>query len=61
MVKQFFKTHSEINLPKNVDIRNLPKTPLKMITRKPIIPTQNELKDNSRSHSAKLRVAEKQV
>lgn len=61
MVKQFFKTHSEINLPKNVDIRNLPKTPLKLITRKPIIPSELELKDNSRSHSAKLRVAEKQV
>jgi len=61
MVKQFFKTNSEINLPRNVDIRNLPKTPLKMITRKPIIPSELELKDNSRSHSAKLRVAEKQV
>lgn len=61
MVKQFFKTNSEINLPKNVDIRNLPKTPLKMITRKPIIPSETEIKDNSRSHSAKLRVAEKQV
>jgi 16S rRNA (cytosine1402-N4)-methyltransferase len=61
MVKQFFKTNSEINLPRNVDIRNLPKTPLKMITRKPIIPSELELKDNSRSHSAKLRVAEKQI
>ncbi len=61
MVKQFFKTNSEINLPRNVDIRNLPKPPLKMITRKPIVPTKIELEDNSRSHSAKLRVAEKQV
>lgn len=31
----------------------------KLITRKPIISTENELKDNNRAHSAKLRVIEK--
>lgn len=32
---------------------------LKVVTRKPIIPSQEELEDNSRARSAKLRVAEK--
>lgn len=32
---------------------------VKLITRKPILPTKRELEENSRSHSAKLRVIEK--
>ncbi|MBH0165977.1 16S rRNA (cytosine(1402)-N(4))-methyltransferase RsmH [Fictibacillus sp. 7GRE50] len=36
------------------------KPELKLITRKPIVPTENELEENRRSRSAKLRVAEKQ-
>lgn len=36
------------------------KPELKLITRKPILPTDNELEENRRSRSAKLRVAEKQ-
>ncbi len=32
---------------------------LTQISKKPILPTQNELNENKRSHSAKLRVAEK--
>ncbi|MGI6778151.1 MAG: 16S rRNA (cytosine(1402)-N(4))-methyltransferase RsmH [Acetivibrionales bacterium] len=35
------------------------KCEIRVITRKPILPTQEELKQNSRSRSAKLRVAEK--
>jgi 16S rRNA (cytosine1402-N4)-methyltransferase len=34
-------------------------TPLRIITKKPIIPGDQELKQNSRSRSAKLRIAEK--
>ncbi|KMK77111.1 16S rRNA (cytosine(1402)-N(4))-methyltransferase RsmH [Alkalihalobacillus pseudalcaliphilus] len=34
--------------------------PLKLITRKPIIPSEGELAENNRSRSAKLRIAEKQ-
>ncbi len=33
--------------------------PLKVITRKAIVPAEDEIEDNSRSRSAKLRVAEK--
>ncbi len=36
-------------------------TPFKQITRKPIVPTTEELESNTRSRSAKLRVAEKKV
>lgn len=41
------------------DLFGVPKSPLKVITRKPVIPTQDELEANNRSRSAKLRVAEK--
>lgn len=36
------------------------KPELKLITRKPIVPTEDELEENRRSRSAKLRIAEKQ-
>src|SRR5690606_6761891 len=36
IVKHFMKTNSEINLPKNVDIRNVPKPPLNLVSRKGI-------------------------
>jgi 16S rRNA (cytosine1402-N4)-methyltransferase len=32
---------------------------LRVITRKPVLPSANEQKENPRSRSAKLRVAEK--
>ncbi len=35
------------------------KPKVKVITKKPILPTEEELNNNSRSHSAKLRVCEK--
>ena len=31
----------------------------KLITKKPILPSEEELKENNRSHSAKLRILEK--
>jgi len=53
------KEHSSVNIPKNVIIFDEMLAPLKLITRKPILPTKEELTDNSRSRSAKLRIAEK--
>lgn len=35
------------------------KPQVKLISKKPILPSENELQENKRSHSAKLRVAEK--
>ena len=51
IIKHFFKDNSNANLI------NPPK--LKIITKKPILASKNEQKDNRRSKSAKLRIAEK--
>jgi 16S rRNA (cytosine1402-N4)-methyltransferase len=58
-VKNFFKNGSfdeneEANLYGTVR-----KNDLKVITKKPIVPSQEEIKNNPRSRSAKLRIAEK--
>ena len=62
LVKTMFKEQATLpDLPKGLPI--LPeeqKTVLKLVNRKPILPTDDELEENHRAHSAKLRVAEKQ-
>ena len=61
IVKQIFKKNSEINPL----VKGLPVIPdeyqpiLKLINKKPIIPTEVEIKENTRSKSAKLRIAER--
>jgi len=59
--KVIFKKASETpDLPKGLPI--IPeeyKPDLKLITRKPIVPSEEELEHNNRARSAKLRVAEK--
>ncbi len=59
--KVIFKKGSETpDLPKGLPI--IPdeyKPELKLITRKPIVPSEEELEHNNRARSAKLRVAEK--
>ena len=46
--------------PKGLPVCVCGKTPLvKIISRKPILPDEEELENNPRSRSAKLRVAEK--
>lgn len=60
IVKKTFKKYSEIDIPRGMpSIPDGLKPTLKLITRKPIVATTEELADNNRSHSAKLRVAEK--
>ena len=61
MVKDFFRHHSREWLDKAewpAPQRN-PDYDLKLITAKPVVPTQEEQRANPRSRSAKLRVAEK--
>lgn len=60
IVKQMFKEFSEVDVPRGLPVipDNLKPT-LKLITRKPILPNDDELEGNHRSHSAKLRVVEK--
>ncbi len=61
IVKNIFKTHQNpCTCPPDFPICVCNKKPKgKMITRKPIIATQQELDNNSRSKSAKLRIFEK--
>ncbi len=61
IVKKIFKENSEIDeivkgMP-NIPLEYLPK--VKLVTKKPILPSTKELEENSRSHSAKLRVIER--
>ncbi|AGC69149.1 ribosomal RNA small subunit methyltransferase H [Thermoclostridium stercorarium subsp. stercorarium DSM 8532] len=61
IVKQFFRNKSGLckcppDFPKCVCN---PVKQLKIITRKPIVPSEEELKRNHRARSAKLRIAEK--
>lgn len=61
IVKYFFKRESTDCLcPKEIPFCQCKhKASLKIITKKPIIPTEEEVEINPRSRSAKLRVAEK--
>ena len=61
IVKKIFKKYSEpdevvkgmINIPDEY------KPKIKIINKKPILPSEKELNENSRSHSAKLRIIER--
>lgn len=61
IVKQLFKKQSEVDEL----VKGLPVIPdeykprLELINKKPILPTEKELSENSRSRSAKLRIVER--
>lgn len=61
IVKNSFKQFSTVkDLPQGLPIVPQEFQPeLKVITRKPILPTEEEIAENNRSRSAKLRIAEK--
>ena len=62
IVKTMFKQQSTVEQgPKNLPILpgQLESANFKLITRKPILPTDEEMQENSRSQSAKLRVIER--
>ncbi len=59
IVKHFFKTESSSSLPKNLPVMIDENIKLKLITKKPHYPTAEEMEVNSRSKSAKMRVAER--
>jgi 16S rRNA (cytosine1402-N4)-methyltransferase len=61
IVKNIFKEYSEVDdvfkgLP-NIPLEYQPK--LKIINKKPIVASDEELEENTRSHSAKLRIGER--
>jgi 16S rRNA (cytosine1402-N4)-methyltransferase len=57
-VKNFFKT-GNIEGKLHKDFYGNPLTPFKLITKKAIVPTEQEIEKNPRARSAKLRIAEK--
>lgn len=60
LVKTYFKNETfDIVEDENPFSREIKKSTLKIITKKPVTATQEELKQNTRSRSAKMRVAEK--
>jgi 16S rRNA (cytosine1402-N4)-methyltransferase len=59
LVKNFFRRGSFDETEENPYIMNEKKNELKVITKKPIEPSEEEMKLNPRARSAKLRVAEK--
>lgn len=61
IVKKIFKKYSEVNevfkgMP---DIPDEYKPKIKLINKKPILPSEKEINENSRSKSAKLRIIER--
>ena len=61
IVKKIFKKYSEVDeILKGVkDIPKEYQPKIKIINKKPILPSEKELSENSRSHSAKLRIIER--
>lgn len=59
LVKNFFKNGTVEETEENPYMMTEKVNELKVITKKPTIPTEKEIKKNPRSRSAKLRVAEK--
>ena len=63
IVKRIFKQYSEVDEM----VKGLPNIPdqykpiIKLVNKKPIVASEEELKENSRSQSAKLRVIEKVI
>ncbi|NTW49889.1 MAG: 16S rRNA (cytosine(1402)-N(4))-methyltransferase RsmH [Chlorobiales bacterium] len=61
VVKTFFKENSEDDWgPKGVPLTEpLRRATMKLVTKKPLLPSEEETADNTRARSAKMRVAEK--
>lgn len=59
LVKQVFKRESRDCICDDLICSCLHEKTLKILTKKPILPTDEEIKNNSRSRSAKARLAEK--
>ena len=59
LVKNFFRRGSFDEPEENPFINTITVNELNVVTKKPIVPSDKEMKQNPRSRSAKLRVAEK--
>jgi 16S rRNA (cytosine1402-N4)-methyltransferase len=61
IVKHFMKTHSTMHQLKGLPVQLNHIPPFKLITNKPICPSEKEIIMNPRSASSKLRVSEKTI
>lgn len=59
VVKNFFRFGNKEGIRHTDEFGRTPDPKLRMVTKKPILPGKEELKENPRSRSAKLRIAEK--
>ncbi len=59
MVKNFMRTGDVSKVQAETDIYGHSDVPFKVITRKVIVPSEDEVEKNPRARSAKLRIAEK--
>ena len=59
LVKNFFRQGTFEEAPDNPFVQQARQSELAVITKKPVLPADEETKRNPRSRSAKLRVAEK--
>lgn len=57
--KSIFKEKSTLDIPEGLPIVIKEEAPFELISRKPILPSDEELNNNNRSHSAKMRILRK--
>lgn len=57
--KSIFKEKSTLDIPEGLPIVIKEEAPFELISRKPILPSEEELNNNNRSHSAKMRILRK--
>lgn len=57
--KSIFKEKSTLDIPEGLPVIIKDEAPFELISRKPILPSEEELNNNNRSHSAKMRILRK--
>ncbi len=57
--KTVFKERTTVDIPKGLPVIVNELSPFELVTRHPILPSDEELQENNRAHSAKMRVIKK--
>ena len=57
--KTIFKEKSTVYIPKGLPVMDQGEAPFELVTKKPLIPSSDEINENNRAHSAKMRVLRK--